>query len=184
MRRILITALALLLVCTASFIAGVAASSTVAQKITIRDVMTQEEYDAAGLWKLTDSNAEALDAWLNRYRERISKEARGEPYEVEEPAELAKQTKAEVCANAGLPQGWVKVGDRWNPTKCGSPTSIVYNVAEIERYTDKAVGAEMTVCSDTPTPSGWEEVRKRWNPTTCGHPSSIIENVKTIKKVK
>ncbi len=181
MRRTLIIAFTLLLASTTSFFIGRAGAS---QKANIREMMSKAEFDRAGLWKLSGSDIEALNEWLTNYRERISKEARGEVYEAEEPEELSKQTKAEICAQAALPRGWIKVGDRWNPAKCGNPTSITYNVAEIERYNDKQLGAEMDVCADTPTPDGWEESGKRWNPTTCGHPTSIVNNVKRIKRMK
>jgi hypothetical protein len=86
-----------------------------------------------------------------------------------------------VCAGA-VPSGWIKVNDQWDPTKCGNPTSITYNVWTIERYNDKPKGTVMNACSDTP-PSGWTRTDQQWNPTKCGHPTSNVKNIMTIKRL-
>jgi hypothetical protein len=86
-----------------------------------------------------------------------------------------------VCAGQ-LPAGWIKINDSWNPTSCGNPTSITYNVWQIERYDDKPVGASMTACFAT-VPAGWAMTSSWWNPTTCGHPTSITNNVMSIKRL-
>lgn len=153
------------------------------ERVKVRELMTEQELRETGVWKLASWEEKALDEWLTRYRERVAAEARGEPLSVDEPAELKGKSKAEICDKAGLPKGWVQVDDRWSPTSCGNPTSIVHNVWQIERYTDKPIGAEMDVCAATPTPEGWEEVGKNWNPTRCGSPTNIVNNVKRIKRV-
>lgn len=89
----------------------------------------------------------------------------------------------EICAGSPIPAGWIKVNDRWDPTRCGNPTSIVYNVWTIERFDSRPVGSVMEVCAGAPTPTGWVDVTTRWDPTRCGHPSSIIHNVKQIRRV-
>jgi hypothetical protein len=91
--------------------------------------------------------------------------------------------RMDVCASSPIPNGWIKVDDHWNPTTCGNPSSIVYNVVTIERYDNKPAGAVMTVCAGAATPNGWVEIGSSWNPTMCGHPSSIVNNVKQIKRV-
>ena len=90
----------------------------------------------------------------------------------------------DICSTSPVPEGWIKVDDHWNPTSCGNPTSIQYNVWTIARYDDKPIGARMTVCSSTPPPIGWVVVGTAWDPTKCGHPTSIIQNMNIIKRVK
>ena len=90
-------------------------------------------------------------------------------------------TVQNVCAGQ-LPYGWIRVGDFWNPTTCGNPTSISYNVWAIERYTDLAVGSTLLACTG-PVPAGWAMVGSNWNPTTCGHPTSITNNMMTIQRL-
>lgn len=91
----------------------------------------------------------------------------------------------DICANSPVPAGWIKVNDHWDPTICGRPTSIVYNVWTIQRYDNKPVGTYLTVCAQAPTPSGWVLVDTRWDPTRCGYPhSTIVRNMKQIKRVQ
>jgi hypothetical protein len=91
----------------------------------------------------------------------------------------------EICATSPVPAGWIKVNDRWDPTICGRPTSIVYNVWAIQRYDNQPVGTYMTVCAQAPTPSGWVLVDTHWDPTRCGYPhSTIVHNMKQIKRVR
>ena len=87
-----------------------------------------------------------------------------------------------VCAGP-IPTGWIKVNDSFDPTSCGKPTVITYNVWTIERYDNKPVGAQLLACS-APAPPGWAVVNQAWNPTTCGHPSVNSSNVMTIKRLK
>lgn len=74
-------------------------------------------------------------------------------------------TKAQmnICAGSPMPSGWIKVNDNWNPGMCGNPTSIVYNVWTIERYSDYPIGFTMNVCACAPTPAGWVDVNVFWN---------------------
>ena len=174
---------ACLLLALVSSLAGAAFTRQI-KEVKVRDFMTERELKETGVWRLSSWEEKALDEWLSRYRERVTKEALGEPYVGEEPEELKGKSKAEICDTEPLPKGWAKTGDTWNPTKCRNTSGIEYNVWIIERYNDKPAGAEMEVCSVTPTPEGWAETSTRWNPTTCGHPSSIINNVKKIKKAK
>lgn len=88
-----------------------------------------------------------------------------------------------ICANSPIPAGYILVDDRWDPTSCGSPTAITYNVWVIQRYDTMAVGAIMNVCASAQTPAGWAEVDRSWSPTSCGHPSSQFNNVKRIRRV-
>lgn len=84
-----------------------------------------------------------------------------------------------ICAGQ-LPAGWIKTDDAWNPTTCGNPTSIVYNVWTITRYSNQPVGSSMTACAGA-VPAGWVMINSWWNPTTCSHPTSIVNNVMSIK---
>jgi hypothetical protein len=86
-----------------------------------------------------------------------------------------------VCAGQ-VPVGWIKTNDAWNPTTCGKPTSIVYNVWTIERYSTKPIGAVMQACAGA-VPPGWAMIGNAWNPNMCGHPTSIVNNVMTIKRL-
>ena len=86
-----------------------------------------------------------------------------------------------VCAGS-LPPGWIKINDAWNPTVCGNPTGITYNVWTIQRVTDQPKGAIIHACSAA-VPSGWAIVGTAWNPTVCGHPNSKQINVMAIKRL-
>ncbi len=86
-----------------------------------------------------------------------------------------------VCAGE-VPSGWIKVNDAWNPTSCGNPTRVTYNVWTIAQYTEKPIGSVMVVCYG-PAPSGWVIVGTVWNPTACGHPTTNQKNVMTIKRL-
>ena len=112
-------------------------------------------------------------------REAIRQQAHG-------PSEMLGhvfETKT-ICANSPIPEGWIKVGDRWNPTMCGKPTTIVFNVWTIQRYDNLPVDSRLTVCAAAPTPSGWVDVSTSWNPTMCGNPNEEVENVKVIQRVE
>ncbi len=181
MRRPLAAALLVLLLASAWLAAG-RARPWQGRRVRLADLMTKTEYDRAGLAKLSDAEREALEDWLTAYTDRVTAGAAAGG--AEEPAELVGKDRAEICDTDRLPRGWLKVDDRWSPTKCGSPATIVYNVWVVERHTGKEVGAEMEVCADTPTPAGWVEVSARWNPTVCGHPTGIVDNVKRIRRVR
>jgi hypothetical protein len=88
-----------------------------------------------------------------------------------------------ICAGSPVPAGWIKTNDHWDPTQCGDPTSIVYNVWTIVRFDNQPVGTILAVCADAPTPAGWADVGTRWDPTSCGHPTSIVQNIKQIKRL-
>ncbi|HWS55516.1 MAG TPA: hypothetical protein VN228_15365 [Pyrinomonadaceae bacterium] len=182
MRRLPPAALALLL--ASVWLSAAAVNAVQHRRVRLAALMTKGEYDRAGLAKLSHDEREALEEWLTEYIDRVTNEATTRPRAPREPPGLAGEERGEICDTDRLPRGWVKVGDRWNPTKCGNPATIVYNVWEVERYTNKPVGAELEVCADTPTPSGWIEVSARWNPATCGHPTGISDNVKKIKRVR
>jgi len=86
-----------------------------------------------------------------------------------------------VCAGS-LPPGWIKINDAWNPTVCGNPTRIAYNVWTIQRFTDQSLGAVIHACRG-PVPTGWAIVGTLWNPTVCGHPPTNQPNVMAIKRL-
>lgn len=183
MRRPLPACLLLLLFASAWLSAGLAHTAQ-GRRLRLADLMTKAEYDRAGLARLSDREREALDEWLTAYTDRVTADATARPGGAREPAELAGKDRGEICDTDRLPRGWLKVDDRWSPTQCGDPPTIVYNVWVVERHTNKPVGAEMEVCSDAPTPAGWVEVSARWNPAACGHPAGIVDNVKRIKRVR
>ena len=86
-----------------------------------------------------------------------------------------------VCAGS-VPSGWIKINDAWNPTVCGNPATVTYNVWTIEQLTDQAVGAVIHACKGV-VPSGWVIVGTLWNPTVCGHPTSNQPNVMAISRL-
>jgi hypothetical protein len=86
-----------------------------------------------------------------------------------------------VCAGS-VPPGWIKINDAWNPTVCGKPTSIAYNVWTIQQHTDQPMGAVIHACKGA-VPSGWAIVGTLWNPTVCGHPANNQLNVMAIKRL-
>lgn len=87
-----------------------------------------------------------------------------------------------VCSGSPVPAGYVKVNDNWDPTSCGSPSTITYNVSTYQRYDNKPVGSYLNICAGA-IPGGWVMTNSSWNPTSCGHPSSIVDNIYTIKRV-
>jgi hypothetical protein len=86
-----------------------------------------------------------------------------------------------VCAGA-VPPGWIKINDAWNPTVCGNPATITYNVWTIQQLSDQPLGAVIHACKGT-APLGWAIVGTTWNPTVCGHPGANQSNVMAIKRV-
>jgi hypothetical protein len=94
--------------------------------------------------------------------------------------ETIQQTQ-NICLGS-VPPGWIKINDVWNPTVCGNPTGIAYNVWTIQRFTDQPVGAVIHACKGA-VPSGWAIVGTLWNPTVCGHPNSNQPNVMAIKRL-
>ncbi|MDP9009288.1 MAG: hypothetical protein M3N91_11400 [Pseudomonadota bacterium] len=86
-----------------------------------------------------------------------------------------------VCAGS-LPPGWIKINDAWNPTVCGNPTGIAYNIWTIQRLADQPKGTIIHACNAA-VPSGWAIVGTAWNPTVCGHPAGKQSNVMAIKRL-
>jgi hypothetical protein len=86
-----------------------------------------------------------------------------------------------VCAGS-VPPGWIKINDAWNPTVCGNPARIAYNVWTIQRFDDQPMGAVIHACK-VAVPSGWAIVGTLWNPTVCGHPATNQLNVMAIKRL-
>lgn len=112
-----------------------------------------------------------------------STDERAEPHQRHRGKELVPVYQAQtVCANQ-VPRGWIRTNDRWDPTTCGKPTTISYNVWTIEKYHGRPVGSIMRVCSDI-IPRGWVMIDSMWNPTMCGHPTAMTKNVMTIKRVE
>jgi hypothetical protein len=86
-----------------------------------------------------------------------------------------------VCAGP-VPPGWIKINDAWNPTVCGNPATIAYNVWSIQQLDDHPIGAVIQACKGA-VPSGWAVVGTDWNPTVCGHPAAKQSNVMVIKRL-
>jgi hypothetical protein len=86
-----------------------------------------------------------------------------------------------VCAGS-LPAGWIKINDAWNPTVCGNPAAITYNVWTIQQFADLPIGAVIYACKGL-VPSGWAIVGTGWNPTVCGHPAANQPNVMAIRRL-
>jgi len=101
---------------------------------------------------------------------------------VEAPLALGTNFAAQnVCAGSVVP-GWIKIDDAWNPSVCGNPTIVTYNVWTIEQLTGQPVGAVIHACKAA-VPTGWAIVGALWNPTVCGHPTSNQLNVMVIKRL-
>jgi hypothetical protein len=90
-------------------------------------------------------------------------------------------TAQNICAGP-VPPGWIKINDAWNPTVCGNPATITYNVWTIQQLNDQPLGAVIHACKG-PVPSGWTIVGSTWNPTVCGHPTANQSNVMAIKRL-
>jgi hypothetical protein len=86
-----------------------------------------------------------------------------------------------VCAGS-VPAGWIKIDDTWNPTVCGNPATLTYNVWTIQQLSDQPVGTVIYACSAT-VPTRWAIVGTVWNPTLCGHPAANQANVMAIKRM-
>ncbi len=91
---------------------------------------------------------------------------------------------SQVVCKGAAPSGWAVTNDAWNPTRCGGPTSITYNVWTIVRLDSIPVGGTLSICQGyVPLPSNWVTVGTSWVPTRCGQPTQSINNVATIKRV-
>ena len=86
-----------------------------------------------------------------------------------------------VCAGP-VPDGWVKINDAWNPTVCGNPHALSYNVWTLQQLSDQPPGAVIQACRGA-VPPGWAIVGTAWNPTLCGHPAANQSNVMAIKRL-
>jgi hypothetical protein len=86
-----------------------------------------------------------------------------------------------VCAGS-VASGWIKINDAWNPTVCGKPTVITYNVWTIQQFEDQPIGAIIHACKGA-VPAGWATAGTVWNPTVCGHPAINQPNVMVIKRL-
>jgi len=98
------------------------------------------------------------------------------------PLSLGTIRQTQNVCGGSVPAGWIKINDAWNPTVCGNPTNITYNVWTIEQFADQPLGAILQACRG-PVPSGWSIVGTGWNPTVCGHPTSNQANVMAIKRL-
>jgi hypothetical protein len=98
------------------------------------------------------------------------------------PLSLAAISRTQNICAGSLPPGWIKVNDVWNPTVCGKPPTITYNVWIIEQLSDQPPGAVVYACKG-PLPSGWTVVATNWNPTVCGHPAANQPNTMVIKRL-
>jgi hypothetical protein len=104
-----------------------------------------------------------------------------------EPPTLAPLSLGEIfhtqniCAGS-VPPGWIKINDAWNPTVCGKPATITYNVWTIQQLSDQPLGAVIHGCRG-PIPTDWAIVGTIWNPTVCGHSTTNQPNVMAIKRL-
>lgn len=98
--------------------------------------------------------------------------------------EQATPSSMEVCAGSPVPGGWIVTGVRWDPTRCGNPTTVQDNVLTITQHSTLPAGASLHVCKGQVTPDGWVVVGGRWDPTSCGRPSTIHDNVVVIRRVQ
>ena len=98
--------------------------------------------------------------------------------------EQATPFAMEVCAGSPVPGGWIVTGGRWDPARCGKPTTVHDNVLTITQHSALPAGASLQVCRGQVTPDGWVAVGGRWDPTSCGRPSTIHDNVVVIRRVQ
>jgi hypothetical protein len=87
----------------------------------------------------------------------------------------------DVCAGSS-PAGWIKINDAWNPTVCGKPATITYNVWTLRPLGDPPIGAVIHACRAS-VPTGWVIIGTTWNPTVCGHPATNQSNIMAIKRL-
>ena len=87
-----------------------------------------------------------------------------------------------VCAGS-LASGWIKINDAWNPTVCGNPATLTYNVWTLQQLSGEPVGAVIHACKGA-VPAGWTLIGSAWNPTVCGHPATNQPNVMVIKRLE
>ena len=99
-----------------------------------------------------------------------------------EPLSLGAILQTQIVCAGSTPPGWIKINDAWNPTVCGNPAAITYNVWTIQQFTDQQPGAVIHACKGA-VPSGWAVVGTGWNPTVCGHPAASQPNVMAIKRL-
>jgi hypothetical protein len=107
-----------------------------------------------------------------------------QPVDAPTPAPLplgAISRTQNVCVGS-VPPGWIKINDAWNPTVCGNPATITYNVWTIQQLSDQPVGAVIYACRGV-VPTAWAIVGSMWNPTVCGHPATNQPNVMAIKRL-
>ena len=111
---------------------------------------------------------------------------RREPQPIEAPALAPLSLGAvlrtqNVCAGS-VPSGWIKINDAWNPTVCGNPAAINFNVWTLQELSEQPLGAVIQACRGA-VPPGWAIVGTAWNPTLCGHPATNQSNVMAIKRL-
>jgi hypothetical protein len=98
------------------------------------------------------------------------------------PLSLGAILQTQIVCAGSTPPGWIKINDAWNPTVCGNPAAITYNVWTIQQFIDQPPGAVIHACKGS-VPSGWAVVGTGWNPTVCGHPANSLPNVMAIKRL-
>lgn len=102
----------------------------------------------------------------------------------QQPAELLT-----LCSNAAAPEGYFKVNDRWDPTSCGDPTSLlVKNISIYQRYDNKEIGSRMSICINQqgrPLPAEWSQIDTGFNGSSCGSPRpGLSDNVQTVQRIR
>jgi len=89
----------------------------------------------------------------------------------------------DICYDSPIPSGWIKVNDYYNPTSCGNPRQISYNVYQIRKYDELPKNSILEVCYDATMPAGWVINSKKWDPTRCGHFNQNSNNIFIIIKI-
>jgi hypothetical protein len=59
-----------------------------------------------------------------------------------------------ICAGSQVPAGYVHVNDYWDPTTCGRPFQIVYNVWVIQNLQGMPRGSRVVACYTQTAPDG------------------------------
>ena len=85
-----------------------------------------------------------------------------------------------ICAGS-TPPGWVKINEAWNPTVCGQPAAVTFNVWTLQHIAEQPIGAIVYACTG-PTPPDWKVLERVWNPTVCGQPADQQANVMVIQR--
>jgi hypothetical protein len=123
-----------------------------------------------------------MPASASEMKQSLPEQSEPQPSPALAPLVLDAIVRTQNVCPGSVPAGWIKINDAWNPTVCGNPRTIIYNVWTIQQLSDQPIGAVIHACK-AEVPSGWAMVGTGWNPTVCGHPGTNQPNVMAIKRL-